>query len=142
MTAEKEEFVLHNRSTDRSTKLISPEVVSLQSVGVSGVQAAVAKEFKHIAVYFISARLRHCIHHARRVLPVLRRPRAAFHLELLQCIRERHRQSHVVVWIVMRCSVQQVHQAVARTTGHRNRGGRIISNARIVGVDTADVRDS
>ena len=42
----------------------------------------------------------------------------------------------------MRRSVQQVHQTVASATRNGNRGRRIIPNSRIVGVDTADVRDS
>ena len=90
----------------------------------------------------VRTRLRDRIHHARGVLAVLCRPRAGLDLELLQGIRKRHRQTHVVVRIVVGCSVEQVYQAVTRSTGHGNRGCRIIPDSGIVGVNTTLVRDS
>ena len=112
VSAEEEEFTLHDGSTDDSAKLITLESIALERECIASIEDFVSHEFKKAAVKFIRTGLRYDIDGARRMLSVLCRHGTGFNFELLQRIRKWQRQIQIAVRIVVRPAVQQISQAI------------------------------
>ena len=95
---------------------------------VSGIEHAVADEFKSVAVKCISAGFRNSIHGSRRVISILRRQRAGLHLELLQGVGEGQRQVQIVAGIVMVSTIQKVGHRVSDSAGDGNDNCRVVAH--------------
>ena len=89
MSAEKEEFVADDRTTQNAAELIALQSVALGCECVASIENLVADELEKVSVVFVGAGFRNGIDRASRVPAILGRHRARFDLELLQCVRKR-----------------------------------------------------
>ena len=127
VAAEEKELVAHDRAADRAAELVAVQPVaellavrSDRSEYARRVEAAVAQELERVPVQVVGARLHDRIHRRRRVHAVLRRQPAGRDAELLQRIRERERQVHVVIGVVVHRAVERVLDAVAQSARDGN----------------------
>src|SRR5436190_18192599 len=92
IAAEEKHLVLDNRSADRATKLVASKAVAGRRKVVACVEVVVADELGRAAMKLVGAGIRDQVHRRRGAMPVARRQRARFHLELLQRIGPWRRQ--------------------------------------------------
>src|SRR4030095_11619649 len=120
ITGEEEDPVFLYRPADRSSELVTFQLIVLWSESVARVKRRVAYEPKRIAVKQVCSGLRNCVHRSRRVTSVGCILSAGDNFEFLESVREgkRHVRSDIVVQ--MRGAVEVVLHAVARSTRHAN----------------------
>ena len=124
MSAKEKQLVLDNRPADDAAKLVALQTISLGGERIARVENFVADKFKQVAMNCVGTRFGYAIDGAGRMLSVLRRHGAGFHLELLKRIRKRQWKIRIAERIVMSASIQQVGQAIVQSATDRNEIGR------------------
>src|SRR5205823_3463122 len=108
LSNKEEQLVLDDRSAERAAELIPFQAVLAGGVKVLCVERAVSEKFESIAVKRIRSGLRHGIDGAGRMMTILGRQSAGFHLEFLKRVGKRQRQIQIVLRIPMRAAVEHI----------------------------------
>src|SRR5215831_11013673 len=106
VTAEKEHFVLLDRTAEDASKLIPFVSVAFCRERVAGIEFVIPYELKQIAVEIVAARTRYSIDRCSCVESVLRLHSAGLHFEFLESVREWQRHAQTVIRILPDRTIQ------------------------------------
>src|SRR5579871_6450857 len=120
-SAEKEQLVANDPTSERTAELISLQAVLPWSEVVDCVRVAIAEELEQIAVPRIRSGLGDHVHYAAGMQPVPGRQRARFHTKFRQRVREGERHIHVGKAVIVVSAVQKVVGGVAGAARNRDR---------------------
>src|SRR5262249_29463730 len=122
-----EYLVFLDRSADGSAELVTAECVLRGGEIIARIEGSVANKFEQASVDLVAAGFGDGVDHRPRMKSIAGGNAAGLNAELLQGIRERERQVHVGMRVVMVAAVEQIVIAVDLASSDRYaHRGRVI----------------